>query len=460
MMALGLLPGWGRAQTDCMPPETMPFSENGPTQWPGACWRPFEHPNNPFLQEIPQPVECRPVHTNSDNIVKQLLHGQPPGIKKAPLWKAGELQGRLDGQSGEPTYYTSAQQSPPRYRIRCANDPYHREATCPQGVEIKLWPWALPENGVQRLTQFVPVSDPSEGTVFVPVSQWKSNDAHMTIIDIENQRAIDIWGFQSAPLPRSPKDDGTIPEVLVQVFNTRPLYSDGLYGYSENAATAAKFSNLQGRIRLEELEAGDIKHALFMYIYCVNDEVGGIKLGPVYPAHGKARQCAPELLANAPPTGSRFFYDRKPEDIDKLKIMPWKKVILKALSKYGAFVGDTAGSWGFEQESSYQYSSVPNGERRWYNFGATLVQNPHPSPDNPQEMIPSWAFFLGNEADPGERYYGKLDERQWDGSKSEFRLSADDKEIEFETYLKVLDPSATLLEPSCPESTGEADISK
>ena len=41
-----------------------------------------------------------------------------------------------------------------------------------------------------------------------------------------------------------------------------------------------------------------------------------------------------------------------------LGVAAWQKTILRALAHYGAYVGDTGGSWGFETESGVMYTSL------------------------------------------------------------------------------------------------------
>ena len=153
--------------------------------------------------------------------------------------------------------------------------------------------------------------------------------------------------------------------------------------------------------RLEELEAGEINHALYLVIACHNTfegparpTAGGVSgdAGVVHPAAALGRRCldVPAYAwsvfnANAPAMGAHFFYDRTPEEIDGDGANPleypdggqlpaWKRTILKALSRYGAFVSDTGGSppdggtfvrdgLSFEHENSYQYAQQDGGVR-------------------------------------------------------------------------------------------------
>lgn len=340
----------------CNPaPGTMTFNVDGPNEWPAACWGPFNNNSNPFYREIPATAKVNQVDARSFDIVQQML----------TQWRAGELQGRLDGKSGEPTYYSDS--TMPAYTLKCRNDPYGA-SQCPPGVEgsiVTLPEWALPEGG---------------SGVIPGTPQDPGPDGHVTIVDQASNIVYDLWQVQTAPLPAVSATPP--PDLIASWANVRPLTGDGLYPFGQRAAIAAGWSNLLGRIRLEELQAGEINHALFMYVVCHNGvdgpargQVSGANVGVVFPATGQGRPCNSSpahsgFEAKAPPMGAHFFYNLTPQQIDELNIQPWKKTILKALSRYGAFVGDTADNWGFEQESSYGYSSVENGARRWYDFGA------------------------------------------------------------------------------------------
>lgn len=394
----------------CNPtPATMTFTAQGPQTWPAACFRPFEVPGNPFYREIPATARTNQLRSGYQDVVTHLL----------TTWTHGELQGRLDGMSGEPTYYSQA--SDPEYTIHCANDPYEipSQPICPavEGMTIHIPSWAKPEGGL-----------PDPGAAASATNPRR--DAHISIVDQANGVEWDFWQVQTSPLPSSPNPDGSKPQIVASFVNRIDLTGDGLYPYGVRGATAAGYANRLGRIRLEELQAGEINHALFMYIPCHNLTEGPARgqpstdpadfFGVVYPASAKGRQCADSTEASvAPAMGAHFFYDRTPTQIDALNIQPWKKTLLKALSRYGAFVGDTAGFWGFEQESSYQYSSVTDGEKRWYNFGAAN----------------NWNQWYGDSSDPGDRYFGKLFEKNADGS-----LTAETQEINFAAYLKILNP--------------------
>lgn len=403
--------------TACDPKlQTMSFTPDGPSTWPAACWKPFDTATNPFVRPIPQSAKSNQLHANSSLIVTQLLAGGRPG----------EFQGRLDGHAGEPTYYS--QPSDPQYIIRCRNDPFgapNGHCAALEGNAVRIPTWALPEGG-----------EASNAAVDGP-------DSHMTIIDRTDGVQYDFWQVQTAPLPPSPMPGGGLPEVTISAGNRISLDSSGIYemgtqtpssvGVGRNG-TAGYFAGQQGKVRLEELKGEEINHALFMLLRCHNDFEEGT--GVVYPAAGPGgRKCTGPFAsenANAAAMGAHFFYDRTPEQIDNLRradgtpLPAWKRALLKALSRYGAFVGDTAGRWGFDQEAGYQYSSVTNGARSWYDYGA----------------IQDWQLWWGPDGTQNtgdDRYYGRLYDLPGGGGSQASDIE-DRAIIDFDAYLKVLKP--------------------
>jgi hypothetical protein len=265
----------------------------------------------------------------------------------------------------------------------------------------------------------------------------------MTIIDRNEGVQYDFWQVQVAPLPVSPTSTGVLPELTISAGNRIYLDSTGRYAVGEQTTgsfgigrngTAGYFAGQLGKVRLEELQAEQINHALFMLVPCHNTFEGGT--GVVYPATGPGgTKCTGELAGaneDAPAMGAHFFYDRTPNEIDAIRrangspLPAWKRTLLKALSRYGAFLGDTAGGWGFDQESSYQYRSVPNGARRWYDYGSTQ----------------QWQHWVGPDGVAGsgdDRYYGRLYDLV--GASGSQASDIEDRAlINFETHLKVLKP--------------------
>jgi hypothetical protein len=97
------------------------------------------------------------------------------------------------------------------------------------------------------------------------------------------------------------------------------------------------------------MKAGAIHHALFMSVNCHH--------GSVWPANsvGTHGLCA---LKNAPAMGQHFWLDMTSSQINALSVPGWKKIILRAMAKYGMYVGDDGGaSWSLQFESGDNYTS-------------------------------------------------------------------------------------------------------
>jgi hypothetical protein len=185
-------------------------------------------------------------------------------------------------------------------------------------------------------------------------------DAHLTIVDLARGLEYDLWQVHRSPIN---PEDGT--ELRFSWGGIARLDGNGVA--QAGNATAAHFASLAGRIRIEELQAGQINHALFIVVNCDNGQY-------VFPATGKGRACSHPSVnlpdAYAPPMGARFWLDMSAAEIDALPIQTWKKTILHAFASYGAFFGDTgtSGLFAIETEAGNQYTSIGSANP-WYDFG-------------------------------------------------------------------------------------------
>lgn len=273
-------------------------------QTPPGCWRPYGA-TSPFNQQLPPSPR---LHPDSAAIVGW-LNGR--GSPEALLGNVGGS----DYDWGHPTYYSRP--SDPTYTVHCTE----WWGACPlEGKEVR-----------------VPSAAKAAGT-----GPWM--DAHMTVVDPASGWEYDFWRVQNKP-------DGGGRLDTSWGGRTR-LEGDGL----GSDATAARFGNLAGIIRAEELEAGKIDHALFFVAGCDNGTW-------VYPAQKGGAHCAG---SNAPPMGARLQLAMSAEAIDALSVPSWKKTILHALREYGMYMGDTGGgatSFGLQFESGMTYRSFGASER-------------------------------------------------------------------------------------------------
>jgi hypothetical protein len=182
-------------------------------------------------------------------------------------------------------------------------------------------------------------------------------DGSLGVIDQLTGWEYDFWQVRSKP-----RGGGRL--VVSWGGRTRIGTSDS-DGLGSNA-TAAHFGTAAGVMRPAELEAGKIDHALFLMVKCTNGEF-------VWPARGPGvgRTCTSMGLSNrdAPAMGQHFYLNMTRGQISRLNVPSWKKTILKAMAKYGMFVGDTGGNtWRLKIESGTSYTSL-GYEDPWARMG-------------------------------------------------------------------------------------------
>lgn len=277
----------------------------GPGNWPAGCWRPYAA-DSPFNQPIPANPRLDP---RSSQIVSRLL-----GF--------GSVQHLLAGQAdtpddySHPTYYS--QLLDPVYTLHCYEASW---GTCPiEGERVSIPDAARPAAG---------------------------GDAHLTVVNQITGREHDLYKVRSKP-----SGGGTLE---FRWGGSTSINGSGL----GSAATASQVGNLAGIIRAQELEAGEIKHAIFMVVKCDSGEY-------VYPAGKAGRRCSDIGLSNvdAPPMGARFQLRMSDAEIDALSVPAWKKTIFRAMARYGMIMGDTgSGSWAIQAESGSTYTSFGYEDR-------------------------------------------------------------------------------------------------
>ncbi len=278
------------AGSGCMPS----FGSFEAGLWPSGCWRPYG-PSSPFNQPLPANPAVLP---SSGAVVTRMLGFGDPGNLVAGTADTPE-------DYGHPSYYSRP--TDPWFTIHCT-EPW---GTCPiEGMSVQIPDAARPAGG---------------------------SDAHLAVIDQADGWEYDFWEVTSKP-----RGGGTID--IGWGGRTR-TGGDGL----GSNATAAHFGLQAGIVRAQELESGQINHALFMTVKCTTG-------GYVYPAQGGGAACSDPT--SAPAGGMRVQLAYTDAEIDALDVPVWKKTILRALAHYGAFIGDTGGPGiGFEFESGSTYTS-------------------------------------------------------------------------------------------------------
>lgn len=242
-----------------------------------ACWRPYAQAS-PFNQPLPaQPALAR----GSERLIGGLV-GDPLTVDRPD-----HLVALDDGSQGEPAYFTDA--GDPDRRVRCT-EPWGRCEI--EGARVNIPDGVVPEAGTDR---------------------------HMAIVETHTGIEFDFWGFHGM-------DDRT---VWIRWGGAERVWT-GLGNTS--AATASSFAGLAGRLRADELAAGEIRHALNVVVRCTNGRT-------VYPAeHGHGgTACAKGTVAL--PMGARLQLQVSDQQLAAAD--PSRRPILRAMRDYGMFVGDT-----------------------------------------------------------------------------------------------------------------------
>jgi List-Bact-rpt repeat protein len=296
--------GWSG---DCSGGEaTCQMTVNGDTSAsaafdPSESVTPFYSGSSPFNTPVPADPTVAP---NSSQIVQRLVGLGPPAANYA-------------GAAG-----TSMDWSHPVYFAK-ASDPVYT---------IHQTGWANPD--VEGREVHIPVGAKPAG----------GDDASFSVVNTDGWE-YDFWQAQApsgnggtftANFAKRAPWDGT------GLGTSSPPYQGGI--------TAAGFSNQAGVIRLSEMKAGVINHALFMSVHGWN--------GRVWPSAKLSGTTGQVADPDAPAMGQHFWLDMTQPQIDALSIPEWQKIILRAMAKYGMYVGDNGGSpWALQFESGDNYTS-------------------------------------------------------------------------------------------------------
>lgn len=299
------------------PPEPPPVSTPGSASgwngfgvgaWPPASWRPYRD-NSPFNQRITVDAAA---HPSSGAMVNRVLSWGLPGN----LFAGGA---GTSYDYGHPTYW--AQPDDPIYTLDSLG--YSPDV---DGMKIRIPSDAQPAGG---------------------------GDGHLTVVEPDGYE-YDFWQVTSKPA-----GGGT---MTFQLGGRTRIDGDGL----GSNAVAARYGNLAGIIRAQEISAGRIDHALFIVLKCTSSSTsfgygtktdGSSKSAFVYPALAGGSRCG-STDNDAPPMGAHFQLAMSDAQIDAFAVPGWKKAILRALARYGGYVGDTGGpGFGLQFESGATYTS-------------------------------------------------------------------------------------------------------
>jgi hypothetical protein len=272
--------------------------------WPSGCWRAYSD-TSPFNKPVPAGAAVR---SNSDAIITKLLsNGGGPGNLVAG--------GPDSGDYAHPVVYPNA--GDPEYVIHCTR--YACDDL--EGKRVRIPVGAKPAGGTDG---HLAVVDQSTGYEY---------DLYKATTPSGSGGTLDVG---SGGISRA---DGTGLSV--------DLDGDGRVG----AATAPMWGLTAGIVRAEELQAGQINHAVFITVPC-----GASSPTSVLPAAKGGTLCSDNT--DRLPMGARLQLAMTEAEIDALPVPAWKKTILQAMRRYGMYFGDTGGpsSFGVMLESGATYT--------------------------------------------------------------------------------------------------------
>jgi hypothetical protein len=183
----------------------------------------------------------------------------------------------------------------------------------------------------------------------------KGTDAHLTVYQPSTNTLWDMWKASKQADGWHFRWGGKLTGV-----STSPGYWPNAMG-----ATATSLPLLGGLIRISELQAGVIPHALALAIPQMKAK------SFVWPAQ---RTDGTSTLANAIPAGTRFRLDPA-LDVEALPLKPAAKVIARAAQRYGIVVRDTAGAVTFFAEDPTRTGTNPYPALFGVQYASQLLAN-------------------------------------------------------------------------------------
>lgn len=114
-------------------------------------------------------------------------------------------------------------------------------------------------------------------------------------------------------------------------------------------------------VRSKEWMDGVINHPLYIYSTCT--------VGHIFPSPGDTYQCANLVPSNngakRPPQGALVFFDYTDAQINAMNLPAWQKPLVRAMSRYGAYIGDTTANY------TQTMSLATESSQAWVQAGQT-----------------------------------------------------------------------------------------
>ncbi len=195
---------------------------------------------------------------------------------------------------------------------------------------------------------------------------------------------------------------------LGAVFPATVADSDGgLHGYALGGSfSTGDWSPWTCFLRMSELQAGAVNHALSLRAYCSASQV-------VFPTlRYPGTQCVSlgEDGGHPPPVGALFFLDYTPAQILAMRLPAWQETLLTTLSTYGGYFSQTAGEpdagmgvIGLESQTPWSvYYDVTNPFIAWANSNELCDLTPGGCPTTGLlATSPAGNVFWGIPLEPG-----------------------------------------------------------
>jgi hypothetical protein len=189
-------------------------------------------------------------------------------------------------------------------------------------------------------------SDGFNATVTMPIPNGAtpdpSFDGHLLVVDRETNTE---WGLYAAENNNGNWSCELGATSDLNGTGVRPLKIQAQPWYHAHGPRACGFPLSAGLIRLEEVEAGRIDHALVVAYPHIR---GGCYTSPASTAQVPNGEVT---TTRGIPCGGRIQLDPA-LDLDALGLDPTTKIIARALQEYGAYVGDYSGAMSLYAESS------------------------------------------------------------------------------------------------------------
>lgn len=199
-----------------------------------------------------------------------------------------------------------------------------------------------------------PGSNGMNGSAQVPVPPGAApdpeSDHHMLLV--HENRSI-AWDFWDASFDGTKWSCGLCATSDLLGSGVRPIAEGNPTWWTSHGSRACGFPLIAGLIRVEEMEAGEIRHALVLAYPHIR---AGLYTPPASTAQATVGTDA--IKTRGIPCGGRIQLDPG-LDLDTLGLTASGKIIAKALQVYGAYIGDYSGAVNLYADGS------PTAQAKW-----------------------------------------------------------------------------------------------